>query len=44
MNFLNGQETLSTIDWILRAIIAFFFLLAIAKLLGHRIHFSIKTN
>ncbi|MCH1958909.1 DUF421 domain-containing protein [Romboutsia hominis] len=36
MNFLNGQETLSTIDWILRAIIAFFFLLAIAKLLGHR--------
>ncbi len=36
MDFLHGQETLSTIDWILRAIIAFFFLLAIAKLLGQR--------
>ena len=36
MDFLYGQETLSTIDWILRAIIAFFFLLAVAKILGQR--------
>lgn len=36
MDFFSGQETLSTIDWILRAIIAFFFLIAIAKLLGQR--------
>jgi uncharacterized membrane protein YcaP (DUF421 family) len=36
MDFLHSQETLSTIEWILRAIIAFFFLLAIAKLLGQR--------
>jgi len=36
MDFLHSQETLSTIDWILRAIISFFFLLVIAKLLGQR--------
>lgn len=36
MDFLYGQETLTTIDWILRAIIAFFFLLTVAKLLGQR--------
>ncbi|MGH4122247.1 MAG: DUF421 domain-containing protein [Clostridium sp.] len=36
MNFLQSQETLTTIEWILRAIIAFFFLLTIAKLLGQR--------
>lgn len=36
MDFLYGQETLRTIDWILRAIIAFFFLLVVAKLLGQR--------
>ena len=36
MNFLQGQETLTTIEWILRAIIAFFFLLTVAKLLGQR--------
>lgn len=36
MDFLYGQETLHTIDWILRAIIAFFFLLIVAKLLGQR--------
>lgn len=36
MDFLHGQETLSTIEWILRAIIAFLFLLAVAKLLGQR--------
>ncbi|MDU1538680.1 MAG: DUF421 domain-containing protein [Paeniclostridium sordellii] len=36
MEFLHGQETLSIMGWILRAVIAFFFLLAIAKLLGQR--------
>ena len=36
MDFLQGQETLTTIEWILRAIIAFFFLLTVAKLLGQR--------
>lgn len=36
MDFLYGQETLTNIDWILRAIIAFFFLLTVAKFLGQR--------
>lgn len=36
MNFLQGQETLTTIQWILRAIIAFFFLVAVARALGQR--------
>ncbi len=36
MDFFQAQETLTTIEWILRAIIAFFFLLTIAKLLGQR--------
>lgn len=36
MSFLHSQEALSTIDWILRAIIAFFFLLVVTKLLGQR--------
>lgn len=36
MNFLHGQETLTTIQWILRAITAFFFLVAIARALGQR--------
>jgi uncharacterized membrane protein YcaP (DUF421 family) len=36
MDFLQGQETLTAIEWILRAIIAFFFLLIVAKLLGQR--------
>ncbi|MFA6941357.1 MAG: DUF421 domain-containing protein [Clostridiaceae bacterium] len=36
MDFLQGQETLTTIEWILRAVIAFLFLLAVAKLLGQR--------
>lgn len=36
MDFLQSQETLTTIEWILRAIIAFFFLLVVAKLLGQR--------
>lgn len=36
MDFLYSQEALTSFEWILRAIIAFFFLLIIAKLLGQR--------
>lgn len=36
MEFLQGQETLTAIEWILRAIIAFFFLLIVARVLGQR--------
>jgi len=36
MNFLQGQESLTTIGWILRATIAFFFLVAVARILGQR--------
>jgi uncharacterized membrane protein YcaP (DUF421 family) len=36
LNFFQGQETLTTIEWILRAIVAFFFLLLVAKIMGRR--------
>jgi uncharacterized membrane protein YcaP (DUF421 family) len=36
MDFFSGQETLSTLQWILRAIIGFFFLILIAKIMGER--------
>lgn len=36
MDFFQGQETLTAIEWILRAIVAFFFLLIVAKVLGQR--------
>ncbi|MBT2699436.1 DUF421 domain-containing protein [Bacillus sp. ISL-40] len=36
MNFFHSQETLSSIEWILRAIIGFFFLLIVAKIMGQR--------
>ncbi|WML25174.1 YetF domain-containing protein [Neobacillus sp. OS1-33] len=36
LNFFHSQETLSLIEWILRAIIAFFFLLIVAKVMGQR--------
>ena len=36
MSFLQGQETLTTLQWILRAIIAFLFLVAVARTLGQR--------
>lgn len=36
MDFLYGQEVLTNIEWMIRAVIAFFFLLAIAKFLGQR--------
>ena len=36
MDFLQGQESLTTIQWVLRAIISYFFLLIAAKLMGRR--------
>lgn len=36
MDFFQGQETLTTIQWILRAFISFFFLLFATKLMGER--------
>ncbi|MVX63148.1 DUF421 domain-containing protein [Clostridium chromiireducens] len=36
MSFLQSQESLTAVEWILRAIIAFFFLLTVAKILGQR--------
>ncbi|WP_223594048.1 DUF421 domain-containing protein [Neobacillus bataviensis] len=36
MDFFLNQESLTTIDWILRAIVAFFFLVFVAKTLGQR--------
>ncbi|MDQ7863055.1 DUF421 domain-containing protein [Peribacillus frigoritolerans] len=34
--FFNSQETLTAIQWILRAIISYFFLLLSVKLMGQR--------
>lgn len=36
MDFFSGQESLTTIQWVLRAIVGFFFLILIAKLMGGR--------
>ena len=36
MSFLQGKETLTTVEWALRAIIAYFFLLVVARILGQR--------
>lgn len=36
MDFLQAKETLTNMEWIFRAVIAFFFLLTIAKVLGPR--------
>lgn len=36
MGFFQGQETLTTVEWILRALVAFFFLMIVAKVLGQR--------
>lgn len=36
MDFFQGQETLTSLEWILRAIIAFFFLLIVTRVLGQR--------
>jgi uncharacterized membrane protein YcaP (DUF421 family) len=36
MSFFHSQETLSSIEWILRAVIGFFFLLIVTKFMGQR--------
>lgn len=36
MDFIQSQETLTTIEWILRALVAFFFLVIVAKVMGQR--------
>lgn len=36
LNFFHSQETLNSMEWILRAIIAFFFILIVAKVMGQR--------
>uniref|UniRef100_UPI0035B50BFD DUF421 domain-containing protein n=1 Tax=Peribacillus tepidiphilus TaxID=2652445 RepID=UPI0035B50BFD len=36
MGFFNSQESLTVIQWILRAVVSFFFLLIAAKIMGQR--------
>ncbi|QSX23990.1 DUF421 domain-containing protein [Priestia megaterium] len=36
MDFFNSQESLTAIQWILRAVISFFFLLIVTKIMGQR--------
>lgn len=36
LDFFHGQETLTTVEWVLRAIVAYVFLLIIAKVMGQR--------
>jgi uncharacterized membrane protein YcaP (DUF421 family) len=36
MDFFHSQETLTTLEWILRAVVAYFFLILVAKVMGQR--------
>lgn len=36
MEFYHGQESLTTIQWVLRAVVTFFFMLISAKIMGQR--------
>ncbi|MGD6816378.1 DUF421 domain-containing protein [Metabacillus sp. 113a] len=36
MNFLSSQETLTAVEWTLRSVLAFLFMVIVAKLLGQR--------
>jgi len=36
MDFFQGQETLTALQWILRGVISYFFLLTVARVLGQR--------
>jgi uncharacterized membrane protein YcaP (DUF421 family) len=36
MNFFQSQESLTTMEWILRAVVAYFFLIIVAKAMGQR--------
>ena len=43
MDFFQGQETLTGFEWMLRAIVAFFFLLIVTRLLGQRAISQLRT-
>ncbi|KKE78734.1 DUF421 domain-containing protein [Oceanobacillus caeni] len=36
MDFFHGQETLTAMQWVLRAVVSYFFMLIITKLMGQR--------
>lgn len=36
MDFFHGQETLTAMQWVLRAVVGYFFMLIMAKLMGQR--------
>jgi uncharacterized membrane protein YcaP (DUF421 family) len=36
MNFFHSQESLTTLEWILRAVVGYFFLILVAKAMGQR--------
>jgi uncharacterized membrane protein YcaP (DUF421 family) len=36
MNFIHSQESLTTLEWILRAVVGYFFLILVAKAMGQR--------
>ncbi|WP_369819881.1 hypothetical protein [Terribacillus sp. 7520-G] len=36
MDFFHSQETLTSVEWTLRAVVSFIFLLIVAKVLGQR--------
>ncbi len=36
MDFIHSQETLTTIEWALRAVISFFFMVIVARIIGQR--------
>jgi uncharacterized membrane protein YcaP (DUF421 family) len=36
MDFIHSQESLTTIEWILRAVVGYFFLILVAKAMGQR--------
>ena len=36
MDFFHGQETLTAMQWVLRAVVGYFFMLIMTKLMGQR--------
>ena len=44
MDFIQSQETLTVNEWILRAIVAFFFLLIVARIIRSACYLPIKTS
>jgi uncharacterized membrane protein YcaP (DUF421 family) len=43
MNFFQSQESLTTLEWILRAVVAYFFLIIVAKAMGQRSIAQLRT-